>query len=122
MDQALSLGRHRGADRPAQDPAGEPASPRSGRRGGHLRDAAQPSALGPTDAGVLARTSGASTRCRRASTIYRVLVRNNLIVPVPRKRKRESYVRWERDEPMELWQHDFISGVFLKSEAVSSRW
>ena len=49
------------------------------------------------------------------STIYRVLVRNNLIVPVPRKRKRESYVRWERDEPMELWQHDFISGVFLKS-------
>ena len=49
------------------------------------------------------------------STIYRVLVRNHLIVPVPRKRKRESYVRWERDEPMELWQHDFISGVFLKS-------
>jgi transposase-like protein len=26
------------------------------------------------------------------STIYRVLVRNHLIVPVPRKRKRESYV------------------------------
>lgn len=49
------------------------------------------------------------------STIYRVLVRNHLIVPVPRKRKRESYVRWERETTMELWQHDFISGVFLKS-------
>lgn len=49
------------------------------------------------------------------STIYRVLVRNQLIVPVPRKRKRESYVRWEREAPMELWQHDFISGVFLKN-------
>jgi len=49
------------------------------------------------------------------STIYRVLVRNHLIVPVPRKRKRESYVRWEREATMELWQHDFISGVRLKS-------
>ena len=49
------------------------------------------------------------------STIYRVLVRNHLIVPVPRKRKRDSYVRWERDASMELWQHDFISGVWLKS-------
>jgi transposase InsO family protein len=49
------------------------------------------------------------------STIYRVLVRNHLIVPVPRKRKRESYTRWERDAPMELWQHDFISGVRLKN-------
>jgi transposase InsO family protein len=49
------------------------------------------------------------------STIYRVLVRNHLIVPVSRKRKRESYVRWERGAPMELWQHDFISGVMLKN-------
>ena len=49
------------------------------------------------------------------STIYRVLVRNHLIVPVPRKRKRENYVRWEREVSMELWQHDFISGVRLRS-------
>ena len=49
------------------------------------------------------------------STIYRVLVRNHLITPVARKRRRESYVRWERDAPMELWQHDFISGVRLTS-------
>ena len=47
------------------------------------------------------------------STVYRVLVRNNLITPIPRKRRRDSYVRWERDVSMELWQHDIISGVFL---------
>jgi transposase InsO family protein len=47
------------------------------------------------------------------TTIYRVLVRNNLITPISRKRKRDSYVRWERDVSMELWQLDFIKGVFL---------
>jgi transposase InsO family protein len=47
------------------------------------------------------------------TTVYRVLVRNNLIVPVARKRRRDTYIRWERDVSMELWQHDFISGVFL---------
>ena len=52
------------------------------------------------------------------STIYRVLVRNHLIVPVPRKRKRDSYVRWERDASMALWQHDFIRGC-ASSPAVS---
>ena len=47
------------------------------------------------------------------TTIYRVLVRNDLIVPTRRKRARDSYVRWERDVSMELWQLDFIKGVFL---------
>jgi transposase InsO family protein len=47
------------------------------------------------------------------TTIYRVLVRNNLTVPVARRRKRDSYIRWQRDVPMELWQLDIISGVFL---------
>jgi transposase len=51
------------------------------------------------------------------TTIYRVLVRNNLVVPIARKRRRDSYIRWERDVSMELWQHDFISGVFLASGA-----
>ena len=44
-------------------------------------------------------------------------MRNNLVVPIARKRRRDSYVRWERDVSMELWQHDFISGVFLASGA-----
>jgi transposase InsO family protein len=47
------------------------------------------------------------------TTVYRVLVRNNLVVPIARKRKRDSYVRWQRDVSMELWQLDFIKGVFL---------
>ena len=47
------------------------------------------------------------------TTVYRVLVRNDLIVPVSRKRRRDSYIRWERDVSMELWQLDFIKSVFL---------
>jgi len=37
------------------------------------------------------------------TTIYRVLVRHGLIDPVPRRRPREDYRRWQRDRPMELW-------------------
>jgi transposase InsO family protein len=44
---------------------------------------------------------------------YRVLVRHGLIEPGPRKRPKDSYVRWERDEPMALWQLDIVGGVFL---------
>jgi transposase len=35
-------------------------------------------------------------------SVYRVLVRHGLIEPQPRKRPRDSYVRWERDAPMAL--------------------
>ncbi|MER6590889.1 IS481 family transposase [Micromonospora purpureochromogenes] len=47
------------------------------------------------------------------STIYRVLVRHGLIDPVPRRRRREDYRRWERGRPMELWQMDIVGGVML---------
>ena len=30
-----------------------------------------------------------------------------------RKRPRDSYLRWERDEPMALWQMDIVGGMFL---------
>lgn len=46
-------------------------------------------------------------------SVYRVLVRHGLIEPQPRKRPRDSYRRWERDEPMALWQLDIVGGVFL---------
>jgi transposase-like protein len=39
------------------------------------------------------------------STIYRALVRQNFIQPAKRGRPRESYQRWERPEPMQLWHH-----------------
>jgi transposase InsO family protein len=46
-------------------------------------------------------------------SVYRVLVRHGLIEPGPRKRPRDSYLRWERDEPMALWQMDIVGGMFL---------
>src|SRR3954471_18107530 len=45
------------------------------------------------------------------STIYRVLVRHQLIDPVPRKRRRRDYKRWQRDSPMQLWQIDIVDGI-----------
>ena len=47
------------------------------------------------------------------SSVYRCLVRHNLVVPVARKRKREDYIRWERSRAMELWQMDIVGGVML---------
>jgi transposase len=44
---------------------------------------------------------------------YRVLVRHGLVEPGPRKRPKDSYLRWERDEPMALWQLDIVGGAFL---------
>ena len=46
-------------------------------------------------------------------SVYRVLARHGLIEPQPRKRPKDSYVRWERDAPMALWQLDIVGGVFL---------
>ncbi len=47
------------------------------------------------------------------SAIYRALVRHQLIVPTARKRAKSSYVRWERNRSMELWQMDVVSRIFL---------
>jgi transposase InsO family protein len=44
------------------------------------------------------------------SSIYRCLVRHNLITPEARKRKRSDYQRWERARAMELWQMDIVGG------------
>ena len=50
------------------------------------------------------------------STIYRVLVRHHLVAARKRKRRRQDYKRWQRDEPMQLWQLD-VTGV-----GVPGRW
>ena len=47
------------------------------------------------------------------SSVYRALVRNGLIDPAKRKRKRSEYRRWERGRSMELWQMDVMGGVHL---------
>ena len=45
------------------------------------------------------------------TSIYRCLVRHELITPQARKRKRADYKRWERARVMELWQMDIVGGV-----------
>jgi transposase InsO family protein len=47
------------------------------------------------------------------STVYRVLVRRHLLEPVPRRRRRDQYRRWERSAAMELWQLDVTASLFL---------
>ncbi|HEY6686454.1 MAG TPA: IS481 family transposase, partial [Propionibacteriaceae bacterium] len=47
------------------------------------------------------------------TSIYRALVRNGLVSPGQRKRRRADYRRWERGRPMELWQMDVVGGFHL---------
>jgi transposase InsO family protein len=47
------------------------------------------------------------------STVYRVLVRNGLVEPKSRKRRRQDYKRWERPVAMQLWQLDVTASAFL---------
>jgi len=47
------------------------------------------------------------------STVYRVLVRRQLLEPVPRRRHRDQYRGGERAESMELWQLDVTASLFL---------
>jgi len=49
------------------------------------------------------------------STVYRVLVRNGLIEPKSRRRRRQDYTRWERPVAMKLWQLDVTASAFLAS-------
>lgn len=46
-------------------------------------------------------------------TISRVLLRQGLARPRPRRRPRDSYVRWERPAAMQLWHIDIVGGVML---------
>jgi transposase InsO family protein len=47
------------------------------------------------------------------SSVYRALVRNGLLSPRQRRRKRSDYRRWERGVAMQLWQMDVMGSVFL---------
>jgi transposase InsO family protein len=47
------------------------------------------------------------------STVARILRRNGLVEPRSRRRTRADYKRWERAEPMALWQLDIVGGVLI---------
>jgi transposase InsO family protein len=53
------------------------------------------------------------TRSPSRSTVARILLRNGLVEPRTRRRKRSDYIRWERAEPMALWQLDIVGGLML---------
>ena len=50
-------------------------------------------------------------------TIDRILQRQGLLRSRPRKRPKDSFVRWERPAPMQLWQLDIVGGVQLVNPA-----
>jgi len=54
------------------------------------------------------------------SAVYRCLVRAAVIDPMTRRRRRETWKRWERGGPMELWQLDVVHG-FLLADGTSAK-
>jgi transposase InsO family protein len=46
------------------------------------------------------------------ATVHRVLVRNGLVDAQAQRHKRK-FKRWEREQPMELWQLDIVDGMTL---------
>jgi transposase InsO family protein len=53
------------------------------------------------------------------SAVYRCLVRAAVIDPMTRRRRRETWKRWERGAPMELWQLDVVHGFALTDGTVA---
>ncbi|MFP5070871.1 IS481 family transposase [Pseudonocardia nantongensis] len=49
------------------------------------------------------------------STVARILHRNGLVEPRRRRKLRSDYRRWERPEPMQLWQLDIVGGIHVRS-------
>ncbi len=41
------------------------------------------------------------------STVHRILVRRGFVTPAPQKRPKSSFIRFEADQPNEMWQSDF---------------
>jgi transposase InsO family protein len=63
----------------------------------------------------LARGGLAQAEVPSRAAIWRILVRNQLIDPRPRRRR--EFARWERQAPMQLWQLDVMGGVWLEDAA-----
>jgi transposase InsO family protein len=57
--------------------------------------------------------NGCPGRVPSRMSVYRILVRHGLIEVRHRRRGRRDYQRWQREEPMQLWQMDIVGGVML---------
>jgi transposase InsO family protein len=63
----------------------------------------------------LLKAGGAVVPAER--TINRILSRHGLLEHRARKRRRESFKRWQREAPMQLWQIDIVGGVMIADAA-----
>jgi transposase InsO family protein len=54
------------------------------------------------------------------TSVYRALLRLNLVDPAARRPRDRKWKRWERGEPMELWQMDVVGG-FLLADGTSAK-
>ncbi|UJH71125.1 IS481 family transposase [Ornithinimicrobium sp. INDO-MA30-4] len=52
------------------------------------------------------------------ATIHRILARNGLITPTPKKRPKSSYLRFEAEQPNETWQSDFTHYMLPNSKDI----
>jgi transposase InsO family protein len=66
--------------------------------------------LGPSAGGGAESGRG---RCCSERTIDRILIRHGLLRQRPRKRPKESFKRFQRPGPMQLWGIDIVGGVQL---------
>ena len=85
-----------------------------GDRAGRRAAAAASAVGGEADpARVVEEPAGRDGAVPSTSTLNRILVRQGLVVQRKRKRPRESFTRWQRPGPMQLWQLDIVGGVML---------
>ncbi|MDE3031956.1 MAG: IS481 family transposase [Acidobacteriota bacterium] len=52
------------------------------------------------------------------STIHRILVRRGFVTPQPKKRPKSSFIRFEADQPNEMWQSDFTEWLLTDGTKV----
>lgn len=81
--------------------------------------AASPSRLGARRIAVELARKGV-TPAPSESAVYRCVVRAAVIDRMTRRRRRETWKRWELAAPMELWQLDVMDG-FLPADGTSAR-
>lgn len=71
-----------------------------------LRKQLQDAGLDSGAATIVAHLERTGVATPAVSTVWRILTRRGLVTPQPQKRPKSSFVRFEADQPNELWQAD----------------